>query len=190
MGITASAIYHGYLDEDEAKMFSEESYFSVKEIYILSQKYRKMVKDSRITLEDFQSNLHIANRDIAAILFKVIDGDGSGIITFPEFVKGLNQFHPSAPFDTKVRLCFQAYDADGSGYVSADEIRSVIQISLKDNQYLDFTQSQIDELVQNLVKTYSRNKTELTYEEFYNMVSNAHGVIEAFDIDTDMLTEQ
>ena len=190
MGINVSAVYHGYLGEEEAQMFVQKSYFTLKQIYILSQKYRQMSKDSRINLNDFEVAMNIPNHQIAEILFKIIDDDGSGEITFPEFVEGLNKFHPDAPFDEKVKLCFQAYDADGSGNVSADEIRNIIQISLKNNQYLDFTESQIDELVSQLIDTYSRDKKELTFQEFYNMVSKATGVIEAFDIDTDQLVEQ
>lgn len=190
MGVNASAISHGYLGEEEANIFVQRSYFTLKQIYILSHKYRQMSKDSRISLADFEVQMNIPNHEIAEILFKIIDEDGSGEITFPEFIEGLNKFHPEAPFDEKVKLCFKAYDSDGSGLVSADEIRNIIQISLRNNQYLDFTEPQINELVTQLINTYSRTKTELTYDEFYNMVSKAPGVIEAFDIDTDLLIEQ
>lgn len=69
------------------------------------------------------------------------------------------------------------------------EIKKVVEISLRNNDFLDLSGPQINELVKELVSTYSRNKTELSFQEFHNMVSNATGVIEAFDIDTDRLCE-
>ena len=186
MGVNQSAISHGYISESDVEKFVQKSYFNKKQIYILAQKYRSIAHDSKISLEDFQKALEISNRSIAEILFRIIDSDGSGNISFPEFVQGLNQFHPDAPFEDKVKLCFNAYDADHGGTVSKDEITDVIQISLTDNPYVELSDAQIDDLVDNLIKTYDTSNTgELEYPEFYNMIHNAPGVIESFNLDLD-----
>ena len=188
MGINASAISHGYISESDVEKFVQKSLFTKKQIYILAQKYRDISHDSKILVEDFQKAMEITNKSIAEILFRIIDSDGSGEISFPEFVEGLNKFHPDAPFEDKVKLCFHAYDADGGGTVSKDEITDVIRISLTDNPYVELSEAQIDDLVENLIKTYDNsNSGELEYQEFYNMIANAPGVIESFNLDLEQI---
>ena len=190
MGIAAAAVDHGYISEKEVNTFVRRSLFTKKEIYVLASKYREISHDSKISLDDFQHSLNINNKGIAEILFKIIDTDNSGSISFTEFIEGLNQFHPDAPFDKKVELCFKAYDSDGSGAVSKEEITNIIQISLTNNPYMEFSDAQIDELVEGLIKQYDKTGTgELDYHEFYNMLSTATGVIESFDIDVAALCE-
>ena len=190
MGINASAVEHGYLTEKEVNMFVRKSRFTKKEIYILASKYREISHDSKIELKDFQKSLNIANKGIADILFKIIDSDNSGEISFTEFIEGLNQFHPDAPFEKKVELCFKAYDSDGSGAVSKDEITNIIQISLENNPYMEFSEAQISELVEGLIKQYDHDGSgELDFHEFYAMLSTATGVIESFDIDVNALCQ-
>lgn len=141
-----------------------------------------------VDLETFCMTLNIENKEIGEILYNIVDSDGSGNINFIEFVQGLNIFHPAAPFKEKAKMCFQAYDRDGSGLVSKDEILKVLKISLRNNDLIDFEDAKVDQLANQLVKEYSRNNTgELSYTEFYNMVQNAPGVIESFDLDIDTL---
>ena len=190
MGVNESAINHGYITEKDLNLFADKSHFTKKQILFLAAKYRQISKDSSITLKDFADALSISKIEIAEIIYKIIDSDGSGSISFPEFIEGLNKVHPDEPFDNKVMFCFQAYDADSSGAVSADEIKSVIKISLQDNPYVELNEAQINDLVRNLIKQYNRNGTgELNFHEFYEMVSKARGVIECFNIDLHTLCD-
>ena len=43
-------------------------------------------------------------------------------------------------------MCFQAYDRDGSGLVSKDEILKVLKISLRNNDLIDFEDAKVDQL--------------------------------------------
>ena len=184
MGVNESAICHGYIGENDVDIFVQKSHFTKKQIYILAAKYREISHDSKISLEDFQKAFCIESKKIAAIMYRIIDKDQSGSISFPELVDGLNKIHPDSPFEDKVKVCFDAYDADGGQTVSKDEIESIVKISLENNPYIEFSEAQIIDLVDNLIKKYDKTGNgELSYQEFYNMISNAPGVIEAFNLD-------
>lgn len=188
MGVYHSAVNRGFLSEKDAEAISDQCYFSQRQIFILAQIFRNLTKESQINAETFSKNMKISNKSIGEILYKIIDNDGSGDLDFMEFVTGLNKFHPNAPFDEKVRLCFQAYDSDGSGAVSRDEISDVIKISIADSSLIELEEAQINLLVDELIRQYDSGKNgELDYDEFYRMVSNAPGVIESFDINLDLL---
>ncbi|EAX82743.1 EF hand family protein [Trichomonas vaginalis G3] len=132
--------------------------------------------------------MKISNKSIGEILYKIIDNDGSGNLDFTEFVEGLNKFHPNTPFDEKVKLCFQAYDSDGSGAVSKEEISDVIKLSIQGSSLIELEDAQINLLVDQLINTYDNSGTgELCFKEFHQMVSSAPGVIESFDINLDVL---
>lgn len=188
MGVYESCVEKGYINEKEAEEISSKCLFTTKEVFILAQLFRKMTKDQRISLNDFCDKLSIKNRHIGEILYKIVDSDGSGYIDFLEFIEGLNKFHPDAPFDEKVRVCFKAYDSDGSGAVSREEISDVIKISLENNALIELENAKINEIVDQLIEEYDDDGSgELDYNEFYDLVSAAPGVIESFDIDIDNL---
>ncbi|EAX96887.1 EF hand family protein [Trichomonas vaginalis G3] len=188
MGVAQSAINRGFISESDAAKMSEQSYFSERQIFVLAQIFRNLTKESQINAETFAKNMKISNKSIGEILYKIIDDDGSGDIDFTEFVEGLNKFHPNAPFDEKVKLCFRAYDSDGSGAVSKEEITDVIKLSIEGSSLIELEDAQINLLVDQLINTYDNSGSgELNYKEFYQMVSSAPGVIECFDINLDVL---
>lgn len=188
MGVYSSCVEKGILSDKDAEEISKQCLFTIRQIFILSKIFRNLTKGSVINTESFCKNMGIRNPSIGEILYKIIDTDGSGQLDFLEFVQGLNKFHPDAPFDEKVRLCFQAYDSDGSGAVSSEEIEDVIRIALFENNLIELENAQITQIVRKLINQYDDDGSgELDYNEFYDLVSAAPGVIESFDIDLDLL---
>lgn len=55
-------------------------------------------------------------------LFLAFDTDGDGMVDFVELVAGLSQLLAGTPSE-KIAMAFAAYDEDGNGHVSADELR-------------------------------------------------------------------
>lgn len=188
MGIFQSAVQKGFIRDADAEAISEKSFFTQRQVFKLASMFRKLNSNLNIDAKVFCEALDIDNHEIGEIIYKIIDTDGSGKLNFLEFVQGLNIFHPDAPFNEKVKMCFKAYDDDGSGMVSKDEILKVIKISLQKNDLVELDHAQVDKLADQLVREYSsRGQSQLCYDEFYNMVSQAPGVIECFDLDLDSL---
>ncbi|KPI38553.1 Calmodulin [Cyphellophora attinorum] len=71
-----------------------------------------------------------------------VDADQSGAIDFDEFLKMMSTSVKSADIEHETRAAFAVFDKDGSGSISADELRQVMK-SLGEN----LTDREIDEMI-------------------------------------------
>ena len=60
-------------------------------------------------------------------MFAAVDTDHSGFIDFSEFVVAAMQQHQLTSQD-KLQAAFRMFDKDGSGIITADEIRDVLSL--------------------------------------------------------------
>jgi len=68
--------------------------------------------------------------------------DSNGSIDFEEFIKMMSQTVKATDFAHETRAAFNVFDKDGSGTISADELRQVMK-SLGEN----LTDEEIDEMI-------------------------------------------
>jgi len=92
-----------------------------------------------------------------------VDIDSSGSIDFDEFLKMMSTTVKAQDFAHETRAAFDVFDRDGSGTISADELRQVMK-SLGEN----LTDQEIDEMIREADK--DRNGT-IDYEEFVQLLS-------------------
>jgi len=92
-----------------------------------------------------------------------VDVDHSGSIDFDEFLKMMSTTVKAQDFAHETRAAFDVFDKDGSGTISADELRQVMK-SLGEN----LTDDEIDEMIREADK--DRNGT-IDYEEFVQLLS-------------------
>ena len=103
-------------------------------------------------------------------MIKEIDTDGSGTITVEEYMKNMKDktnkdcIHRALIQRSSIRRDFHKYDADGSGYITKDELKLV----LKKRSKLDFSESQLQEML-NDADLNSDGK--INYEEFVVMMT-------------------
>ena len=71
-------------------------------------------------------------------MFKAVDSDNSGFIDYSEFVvAAMNE--KTLTSNDKLQAAFKMFDKDGSGVISADEIREVLGFGGNlDNKAIDF----------------------------------------------------
>ena len=62
---------------------------------------------------------------LAQSLFRVYDEDGSGNLSFPEFIQA-NTVENLETHEDKLGCIFDAFDADGGGSVDAEEIMNIV----------------------------------------------------------------
>lgn len=60
-------------------------------------------------------------------MFAAVDTDHSGFVDFSEFVVAAMQQHQLTSQD-KLQAAFRMFDKDGSGIITADEIREVLSL--------------------------------------------------------------
>ncbi|KIW82217.1 hypothetical protein Z517_05244 [Fonsecaea pedrosoi CBS 271.37] len=92
-----------------------------------------------------------------------VDVDRSGSIDFEEFLKMMSTTVKAQDFAHETRAAFNVFDKDGSGTISADELRQVMK-SLGEN----LTDEEIDEMIREADK--DKNGT-IDYEEFVQLLS-------------------
>lgn len=77
-------------------------------------------------------------------MFKAVDIDGNGSIDYTEFVMATMNEKDLITND-RLRAAFRLFDKDGSGAISADEIKQVLGIDEKESGKLDQLLKEIDE---------------------------------------------
>lgn len=93
-------------------------------------------------------------------MFSRVDADNSGFIDYSEFVvAAMNEKELTS--DAKLQAAFKMFDKDGSGVISAEEIKDVLGFGGNlDNKAIDVIIKQVDE----------NGDGEISYEEFATMM--------------------
>lgn len=184
----------GPISEELMKEFLTNTEFTPHDIQHLLLVYRKIGgssdDDGVISEEEFKSNIKFTNDKIADKIYKMLDVDGDRNIQFTEFVYGLNIFMPGADINTKIEKCFGAYDEDGSGGISKNEVYEIINMSLDGNTFVNLDKPHLDQLVDDLFSIYDSSGDKdgnMSSLDFKNMVKKAPGILDAFSFDISML---
>merc|ERR1712127_132425 len=100
-------------------------------------------------------------------MFKQVDTDDSGFIDYSEFVvAAMNEKQLTT--NDKLQAAFKMFDKDGSGIISADEIKEVLCFGGSNsisNQAVDIIIKQVDE----------NGDGEISFEEFVTMMKKLGG---------------
>jgi calcium-dependent protein kinase len=116
-------------------------------------------QDGTLTIDEIKSGVSKLNLSINVDeIFSSIDTDGSGVINYTEFL--------ASSIDQKIYLkeeklyeAFKTFDKDGSGKISTQEIKNIINVN--DHANID-----------NLIKSFDTNGDgEIDYNEFISMMS-------------------
>uniref|UniRef100_H2Z327 NAD(P)H oxidase (H2O2-forming) n=1 Tax=Ciona savignyi TaxID=51511 RepID=H2Z327_CIOSA len=98
-------------------------------------------------------------------MFTTADTDGSGSISFREFLDIMVLFTKGSPKD-KAKLMFDMYDLDKSGELSMKEFKVMLR-SMMDMVNASVATEQMDELVNTMLTTHGyQNKESLTLNDF------------------------
>lgn len=95
-------------------------------------------------------------------MIKKVDFDNSGTLSFPEFIALMVQKKRNAETDSHLRIAFQFFDRNGDGYISPDELRSVLQKHGK-----NITQHETETLLRSVDMDHDG---KLNYEEFLSLL--------------------
>ncbi|XP_071501185.1 NADPH oxidase 5-like [Diadema antillarum] len=107
--------------------------------------------DNQIDLEEFKRALNVKKSFFAERFFELIDTDRSGSISLKELIGALRLLVYGSPQD-KLHFLFQVYDADGSGFIEFDELKTVLHsctaesaLTLSDETLTELTEILFDD---------------------------------------------
>lgn len=157
----------------------ETTTFSRQELETIYDNYKKVsasvIDDGTIDHEEFTRMMVGGactwNQFLVDGLFRLIDKDNSGTITFEEFVEILSIYHNrhKRSADEKHKLMFQLYDVDKDGKISKQDLASILNDCLCcNNMHLD--SKAVDRLVD---ATFARcgAKDFMTLEDYMKEVN-------------------
>jgi len=121
---------YGNLNPQQLKQFTEATNFDKVDVKSLYETFRTFNPDGRVDKETFQKGLvkleevglkNIAGTPFGERLFQLLDVNGDGVVDLGEFVGGLSLLCKGTP-EEKLELAFKAYDLDGNGSISKEEL--------------------------------------------------------------------
>jgi len=101
-----------------------------------------------INRECFQKALILKSSALIDNIYRVFDEDKDDCISFKEYIANLILMSPMASYDEKLKFSFNIYDKDGDGYISHDDLKTVITAIMTENG-LVATDNNIQELLGN-----------------------------------------
>ena len=151
------------------------SAFNAEEMKRLGKRFRKLdTNDSgTLCLKELMSIPEIKKNILAKRVFEVFDQDGSGEVDFEEFVRGMSQFSVQGDKISKLKFAFKIYDLDNDGFITKEELFSVLKMMVGKN----LKEVQLQQLVdRTIVYADGNGDTRISFEEFCVIVgqSNVH----------------
>jgi len=99
-------------------------------------------------------------------MFRVYDADKDGTIDFREFLVGLGASQHGSD-EEKLKLAFQMFDADGSGYISNSEMHALVRAIYKAQAYGKYDEKVADTVGSLMFQQLDQNRdNKITLSEF------------------------
>lgn len=167
------------------KVLARDTIFSEDEVYALFQLFKTVSStveaDGHIDEAEFRLAIFKTQKSNMLIdrIFVLFDGEPrNGQITFGEFVRTLNVFHPGCPIDQKIGFAFRIYDISDTGTIGKDAIRELLMSIVNDSEDLAVPASAIDEIVERTFDEVDLDSTgTIDFEEFRTLVRKNPSVI-------------
>eukprot|EP00005_Dracoamoeba_jomungandri_P001938 CAMPEP_0174261552 /NCGR_PEP_ID=MMETSP0439-20130205/11494_1 /TAXON_ID=0 /ORGANISM="Stereomyxa ramosa, Strain Chinc5" /LENGTH=1028 /DNA_ID=CAMNT_0015346041 /DNA_START=22 /DNA_END=3108 /DNA_ORIENTATION=- len=162
---------------------ASRTHFSAEELQRLYSSWRKQAQpDGNIGRKEFEAGLKSMGITDPLVLeqnFSAFDVNKDGKINFREFVTGLSVVQKGT-MEERLKFLFNAYDVDGSGTLTIDEVYNIFKSSLASSgQKVD--EKELQQIVQDcFAQIDTNNDGELDYEEFKKAVQNQTLMINCF----------
>lgn len=120
----------GSMDSTFVKELQEQTHFDQVEVSKLYDTFTSLAPGGKVDKETFKKGLeklqsfglkNIDNTPFAERLFHLLDINGDGAVDLTEFITGLSILCKGS-VEEKLALSFKAYDIDGNGFISKDEL--------------------------------------------------------------------
>ncbi|KAH3767797.1 calcineurin B [Pelomyxa schiedti] len=164
------------LSKRQLQQYTQTTHFSEAEVTALYHHYKRISssiqRDGVIDQNEFRQALGAGvNSVFVDRIFTIFDSNHDSLLSFDEFVHGLSGFCDRANRDEKLELSFRVYDIDGDGYISKEELMSMLRASLVNLGALHLSE---DQIIRVLDATFSEvdinHDGRISFEEYKLMV--------------------
>jgi Ca2+-binding EF-hand superfamily protein len=160
----------------------QTTHFSRDELEKLYANWLKQARNGYVGREEFEAGLNAIGISDPLIIeqnFSAFDHNKDGKINFREFVTGLSVVQKGT-MEERLKFLFDAYDVDGSGTLTPDEVYNIFKASLASKGEPVGTK-EIRDMVDECFRQIDVNGDgEINYEEFKTAVTNQQLMISCF----------
>lgn len=138
-------------------------------------------RDFLIDYPEWKTALGIKNDFLVKRIFDLVDTDGTGFIDFDEFLVFAAHLYSD---DKRKRLefVFRMYDLDDDGAIEKDDVRTLIEASLVEQQ-VTLEEDVVTELVGHFMRKADLDKDrKISIDEFIDVIGEYPGIDEQFSI--------
>jgi len=139
-----------------------------EQIGILKEKFDEQAEDGSINTIQLGHVLRALGYNPTAgevvDMAETVDKDGTGMLDFPEFLLMMAAKNRASEAEEDIREAFKVFDKDGNGYITAMELRFVMN-----NLGEKLTEEEIEEMI---VEADIDGDGQINYEEFVKLMTD------------------
>mmetsp|Transcript_2729 Transcript_2729/g.3354 ORF Transcript_2729/g.3354 Transcript_2729/m.3354 type:complete len:256 (-) Transcript_2729:59-826(-) len=149
--------------------------FSREQLGLLKNQFKALANEEMVL--DFDSFKNLlrklptlsGNEEMLDVFCTAFDSNGDGEIEFKEFTAGLSTIFQGST-DERLRLCFDCYDIDRSGFIERDELELMLSMIYK--LFYKKVPKKLTKKVDNIMDNLDCNPRDnkLSFEEFRGVV--------------------
>ena len=163
------------LELDEFAKITTLSMDEIRNLYTHFKAISAIEKDDGvIDYEEFCSALKIDKSLISDRIFQLFDANHDTVINFREFVTGISMLMQEN-IETQIKLTFNIFDADRTGFVSADYVNKILLSSLELLENISIPKDVIQKMVSSTFEelnkgTEKEDNTKIDFQQYRKMI--------------------
>ncbi|KZS03067.1 Protein CIB2 [Daphnia magna] len=180
--------------EQQLEDYQDTTFFSRKEILRVHRRFRELqpelvprtmsmeaTRDLRLPKSLINTLPELKENPFRDRILKVFSSNGSGDLSFDDFLDLLSVFSEHAPRELKLHYAFRIYDMDGDGVIGPSDLKAVIGRLCQHERGL--TPAEIDAVVEQILDEADVDcDGYLTAMEFSHVVARAPDFVQTFHI--------
>jgi Ca2+-binding EF-hand superfamily protein len=127
-----NAVSGPQLTKEQVEEYVDLTLFNARQIRRAWKRFHDMNTDrgDQLSRDELTRMPELAVNPLRERIAMTFSSDGSGGLTFDDFLDLLTAFSPMASVDVKSSYAFRIYDMDGDGYLGEDDIRKLLRLLL------------------------------------------------------------
>lgn len=183
---------HCTFTEDQLEAYQDCTFFTRKEILRIFKRYRELAPDRvpRDMKAEKTKNLKIPAIEVEAMpelkenpfcerICQVFSEDGSGDMSFDDFLDMFSVFSEAAPRDIKCVYAFRIYDFDGDSFLNRIDLERTLRCLTRN----ELTEEEVSFVVEKVIEEADLDDDNmLSYIEFEHVISRSPDFLNTFHI--------
>ncbi|CEF67430.1 Calcium and integrin-binding protein 1 [Strongyloides ratti] len=182
----------GVFSREQLEEYQDCTFFTKKDILRLYKRFNALnpnkvlpnmqgTRPSIITLtyEEVEKMPELKENPFRRRICQVFSEDGSGNLTFDDFLDMFSVFSEMAPLQLKLKYAFRIYDFDGDDQIGHDDLSKMIRCLTRD----ELSDEEVEFIIERIIEEADLDGDEqISYAEFEHVVSRSPDFIRTFHI--------